>query len=93
MLLCTIGYMSILTRIVNTLESLDMFVFMLLSLGGAWPGETISGASYRAERNGTFMRVFRKPIDFLFSLLGQKEHCRSAYNYAIRKGNLPEDMR
>lgn len=80
-------------RIINFLESLDMFVFQCLSLGGAWPGETISGASYRAEVNGTFMRVFRKPIDGLFSLLGQKEHCKSSYFYAVKKGNLPEDMR
>lgn len=80
-------------RIANILESLDMFMFMLLSLGGAWPGETISGASYRAEVHGTFMRVFRKPIDFLFGLLGQKEHCKNSYFYAVRKGNLPEDMR
>ena len=84
---------DILKRIVNILESADMFLFMLLSLGGAWPGETISGASYRAELNGTFMRFFRKPIDLLFSLLGQKEHCKSAYFYAVQKGNLPEDMR
>ena len=81
------------TRILRILESLDMFVFMLLSLGGAWPGETISGASYRAELHGTFMRHFRKPIDALFGLLGQTEHCKNAYFYAVRKGNLPEDMR
>ena len=79
-------------RILNLLESLDMFVFQLLCLGGAWPGETISGAAYRAELNQTFMRHFRRPIDWLFSPI-QADHCQAAYRYAMRKGNLPEDMR
>lgn len=86
--------MSVRQRIINMLESFDMFVFSLLSLGGAYPGETISGASYRAEIKGTFMRHFRRPIDWLFRILfGQDNHCLRAYLYAVNKGNLPEDMR
>lgn len=46
---------------------------------------------YRAELHGRFYGKARPVIDWLFSLLGQKDHCKTAYECA--KLNLPEDMR
>ena len=79
-------------RILNILIALDSFVFVLLTLGKGWPGETISSAAYRAEMHGGYFKFARPVIDWLFGLL-EKEHCKSAYWYAVRKSNLPDDMR
>lgn len=79
-------------RILNVLIALDSFVLVLLTLGKAWPGETISSAAYRAELLGGHFRFARPVIDWLFSPL-EDEHCKSAYWYAVRKSNLPDDMR
>jgi hypothetical protein len=79
-------------RILNILVSLDCFIYVLFTLGVGWPGETISSAAYRAELHGKFFRHARPVIDWLFSGL-EKDHCRLAYEYAVGKRNLPEDMR
>ena len=79
-------------RILNILVALDSFVFVLLTLGKAHPGETISSAAYRAELNEQFFGYARPVIDWLFSAL-EDNHCRSSYYYAKLKLNLPEDMR
>lgn len=79
-------------RILNILISLDSFVLVLLTLGKAWPGETISSAAYRAELKGGYFACARPVIDWLFSSL-QSQHCYESWRYAITKSNLPEDMR
>lgn len=79
------------TRIVNILFTLDCFLFSLCTLGSAYPAESFSSAAYRAELHNRFYRHARPLIDGLFSLLGQRDHCRVAYESA--KLNLPEDMR
>lgn len=78
-------------RIVNILLAFDCFAFALLTLGKSYPSESFSSAAYRAERMGMFYGKARPVIDWLFSLLGQKDHCKVAYFAA--KLNLPEDMR
>lgn len=78
-------------RIVNILLTIDCMLFSLCTLGTAWPGESFSSAAYRAEITGKFYGKFRPVIDWVFSLLGQKNHCKAAYFSA--KLNLPEDMR
>lgn len=79
------------TRIVNILLALDNFLFALVTLGGSYPFESFSSAAYRAERLGKSYGKARPLIDWLFGLLGQREHCRAAYESA--KFNLPEDQR
>lgn len=78
-------------RLINILLALDNFLFSLLTLGKAYPFESFSSAAYRAEKMGLLYGKARPAIDWLFSLLGQKEHCRAAYESA--KFNLPEDQR
>ena len=78
-------------RIVNILFAFDCFAFAFCTLGKSYPSESFSSAAYRAERMGLFYGRVRPAIDWLFSLLGQKDHCKTAYESA--KLNLPEDMR
>lgn len=78
-------------RVVNVLLALDCFLFSVVTLGKSYTSESFSSAAWRAERDGRFYGRARKWIDRLFSLLGQKEHCRVAFQEA--KYNLPEDMR
>lgn len=79
------------SRIVNILLALDCLAFSLLTLGKAYPSESFSSASYRAELQGRFYGKARPAIDWVFGWLGQREHCKTAYDNA--KSNLPEDMR
>ena len=79
-------------RLLNVLVALDSFILVLLTLGKAHPGETISSAAYRSELNDQFFGYARPIIDWLFSPL-EDNHCRSSYYYAKLKLNLPEDMR
>ena len=79
------------TRLINVLYALDCFLFALLTLGGSYPSESFSSAAYRAESMGKLYGKTRPAIDWLFSLLGQKDHCKQAYFSA--KLNLPLDMR
>ena len=78
-------------RLINVLFAWDCALFSTATLGGAYPGESFSSAAYRAETMGKFYGKARPAIDWLFGLLGQKEHCKQAYFSA--KLNLPEDMR
>lgn len=78
-------------RLINILLALDCFAFSVVTLGGSYPFESFSSAAYRAESRGQFYGRVRPVIDWLFGLLGQREHCRTAYFSA--KNNLPEDMR
>jgi len=50
----------------------------LITLGGAYPDETMSSAAFRMERDGKFFGFFRPVIDFLFAFI-QDEHCKKAY--------------
>lgn len=78
-------------RLTNVLLALDCFLFSLLTLGKAYPFESFSSAAYRAESMGLFYGRARPGIDWLFGLLGQREHCKTAYENA--KLNLPADQR
>jgi len=66
-------------RILRILIALDIFVFALLTLGGAKRNETISAAAWSLEMDDKWQgKLFRPIIDFLFSLL-QKDHCRKCW--------------
>lgn len=76
-------------RVINILFMADCFLFCLLTLGSSC-GESFSSAAYRAELFGMPYGRARPVIDWIFGLLGQREHCRSAYFSACN--NLPKDM-
>lgn len=78
-------------RIINVLLALDCLLFAICTLGGSYPFESFSSAAYRAESLGLFYGKARPVIDWLFSMLGQKDHCKTAYFSA--RLNLPEDQR
>ena len=80
------------TRILHILIALDSLVLSVLTLGKAWPGETISSAAYRAQLRELPFRHARPVIDWLFAPL-EPDHCHRAWLYAVNKRNLPEDMR
>lgn len=82
-------------RLVNILFSFDCLVWTvvtnLFAKDPGYPFESISSAAYRAEKFGIFFGKARPVIDWLFSWLGQTDHCKWAYLRA--KDNLPEDQR
>jgi hypothetical protein len=78
-------------RLINVLLALDCFLFAVCTLGGSYPSESFSSAAYRAEKLGLLYGKARPMIDWLFSWLGQEDHCKKAY-YSV-KFNLPEDQR
>lgn len=79
-------------RILNVVIAADSLLLAILTLGESWPGETISSAAYRAETKGQLFGHARPVIDWLLRWL-EDDHCQQAYNYAVNKRNLPEDMR
>lgn len=80
-----------LARLVNVVYALDCFLFSLLTLGAAYPGESFSSAAWRAELLGMAYGRARPVIDRAFAMIGQVDHCRMAYERAIL--NLPPDQR
>jgi len=66
-------------RILRILVALDVFVFALVTLGGAKRNETISSAAWDLELDKKWQgRLFRPAIDWMFSPL-QKNHCFNAW--------------
>jgi len=72
----------------NILIALDKFIYQLLTLGYGSSFDTVSSAAYRMERKGRLVgRLSRPAIDWLFSMLGDKNHCFTSYISA--KYNIP----
>ena len=70
-------------RLLNILTSLDQFALSLLTLGWAYPDETISAFLYRLENSGkstvnTLAGYGRKAVDFIASPI-EKQHCFKAF--------------
>jgi hypothetical protein len=79
-------------RLGRILYAFDCFAFMVLTLGGAYVGESFSSAAWRSELNGGWYgRILRPVIDWLAAQLGTANHCQSVYETA--RLDLPEDMR
>jgi len=67
------------TRILRILVAFDIFVFALLTLGGAKRNETISAAAWSLRLDGKLQgRIFVPIIDLIFRPL-QKDHCLNAW--------------
>lgn len=57
--------------------SFDQSLLCVLTLGKSDPDQTMSGAAWRAERDGRFFGFIRPVIDWLFSGF-EAEHCRKS---------------
>jgi hypothetical protein len=69
-------------RLIDFLIKLDQIVFQIITLGVAKRNETISAAAYNAYITGRpwgYRGWAYRTIDALFSLLGQRDHCRDAW--------------
>jgi hypothetical protein len=67
------------SRILRIAVAFDIFIFAVLTLGGARRNETISAAAWSLEGDGKWQgKVFRPFIDLLFSPF-QKDHCANAW--------------
>jgi hypothetical protein len=76
------------TRILHILIAFDQFVFCLITLGGAYPNETMSSAAYRGELDGKLTgKIFRPLIDALFWF--NPNHCQQAYFNVVNNKQLP----
>ncbi len=66
-------------RLLTILIALDVFLFALLTFGGAKRGETISAAAWSLESDSKWQgRLFRPLIDWLLTWL-ERDHCHRAW--------------
>lgn len=82
-------------RLFNILIALDQLFGALVTLGAAYPDETPSSYAYRLDQDGkVFGRLFRPAIDFVFyCLLGDVNHCQTAYESERKRYQVPPDFR
>jgi hypothetical protein len=84
--------MNLKRRILNILIGLDQFLFCLVTLGNAYPDETLSAAAWRWELTGRWQgRLLRPLIDLLFFF--DPEHCRKSFESEVQKAHLPAAYR
>lgn len=76
--------------VLQVLIALDQFANALLFFG--WADETISARSWR-QRDQLRWRIARVLIDWLFARLGDRDHCRSAYESERQGTQLPGELR
>lgn len=75
-------------RLMNILVIFDKLVYQLITLGYGSRFDTVSSAAYRMEQKGRLVGKLSRPaIDWLFSMLGDKNHCFTSYISA--KYNIP----
>lgn len=75
-------------RILKVLIALDKLAYQIMTLGYGSEFDTISSAAYRMEQKGRLVGKLSRPaIDWLFSMLGDKNHCFKSYISA--KYNIP----
>lgn len=66
-------------RILNLLIAIDQLLYVVITLGGGNPDETLSCAAYRTEKDDKILgKIFRPVIDFLFLPI-EEQHCYHAY--------------
>lgn len=85
-------------RAFRMLLALDQCLWVLLTLGYAWPDEAPSACAWRMERKGKVLgRVFRPLIDWGFARLpfgwAQQDHCRTAFESELKRRHLPPEYR
>lgn len=82
-------------RLLNILVSLDQFALSLLTLGWAYPDETISAFLYRMENSGTatvnkLAGFGRMTVDFIIGPI-EKQHCFNAFRSESARKHLHSD--
>jgi len=78
-------------RIRNFLIAIDQLLYVLLTLGGGMPDETISAALWRWERAGKiYGRLFRPLVDLLFSPF-ENNHCYRSFVSEQLRRHLPRE--
>lgn len=71
----------------HNLIALDQLGNALL---GGFPDETISARLWRNKHKHHFIRTLSLIVDLFFELLtGEKDHCKNAYEWELKKGDLP----
>jgi hypothetical protein len=65
-------------RILNLLIAFDQFIYVVVTLGGGHPDETMSAAAWRLEQKGRWQgKLLRPLLDKLFWF--DPDHCRTSY--------------
>jgi hypothetical protein len=67
------------TKILIVLSQLLNVAFL-----NGYPDEMLSARAYREDRV-----ILRNILDLLFSLAGQKEHCKECYEWEKMRNDLP----
>lgn len=79
-------------RIFHILVGLDQFVWVIITLGGGYPDETISSACWRYEQKGKVIAKYMRPfIDWLFSWY-EDDHCYLSYLSEINRTHIFQDI-
>lgn len=66
-------------RLLRVLIALDIFVFALVTFGGAKRNETISAAAWVLEQDGRWQGKLARPvIDWIMTWV-EREHCRVSW--------------
>lgn len=79
-------------RITNILIAIDQLLLSLLTLGAAFPDETISSAAWRWEQQGyRFGHYLRVTIDALF--FWEDDHCFNAYLAEAQRSQAPKNIK
>lgn len=80
-------------RLLHILIAIDQLAYVLVTLGGGYPDETLSAAAYRTEAQGKPLGRFWRPvIDWLFSPF-EREHCKKAYWAERKRLQSPPEQR
>jgi hypothetical protein len=83
---------SLKQRLKHMAISLDQLVGSIITLGAAFPDETMSSYAYRLEAKGKFFGLlFRPLIDGLFFWMD--EHCRKSWENEKLRYQLPPELR
>lgn len=85
-------------RLFRILLATDQWLFVLITLGSAWPDEAASAAAWRLEMEGSpHGRFWRPVIDRIFSSLpfglSEHDHCRKAFESEKGGKHLPPAYR
>jgi hypothetical protein len=79
-------------RFLNLLIAIDQLLWVVITLGGGYPDETISAAMYRYEMDGKLIgKIFRPIIDKLFWF--HEKHCENSFLNEIGDMQLPDSYR
>ena len=80
-------------RLLNILIAIDQLIYVLITLGGGYPDETLSSAAWRLEQEGAIMGKFWRPVIDFLALPFERDHCEKAYDSEKRRNHVHASMR